>query len=619
MGRALALFQQRFAKEQMGREHMACVSPFPFLEEMQEKGVFECIDCAVAERLMKQRKGSESAAAFICYLSLASRLGHLCVSLDEAILKPDLLELIQLDPADVESLKPSLKVLAQAICEGEKEVKDWLQTESQASFPIRCENNRYYFQRHWLLEKRFLIHLEPLLANASPSLAVDMEYVLKITSEMALNKKVLLDQRAAIVSGCSSCFSLITGGPGTGKTYTAGVLLNVLWQGMDERARANCRIALAAPTGKAAAQLEASIKSALGETVFPSISGETLHSLLGKGGYRDGSPKTLSADVLIVDESSMIDAGLMAQLMESIKPGSRLIMLGDRFQLPPVQAGSLFSDLVLKWEREGDRRLTELKTCMRAELQSIVDVAVAVKAADASTLFSILKKGESGVSLNLLSNEIASKEIQQKLLSVANKQCAWDMGGDLFPNPQQIHHLLTAHKILTPLRRGPLGADALNALLFEAALKSGRGKYFAYPILITATDKKLSLFNGEMGVFVKTFASPQEDYALFTNRGGAEKAVAERVRGEAFRKIPALLLPQHEHAFCLSIHKSQGSEYDHVTLLIPQGADHFGKEALYTGITRARKKLEIWSAEETLQRIVEKKITRYSGAFLGER
>jgi len=167
--------------------------------------------------------------------------------------------------------------------------------------------------------------------------------------------------------------------------------------------------------------------------------------------------------------------------------------------------------------------------------------------------------------------------------------------------------------MLTPLRKGLLGIDVLNQLFFEAALsRSSRSNCFFAPIMIQNNDHRSGLFNGEVGLLVKTRPATghfqhklnQNDYAVFASKSGEAQDV---------RKIPALLLPKFDYAYCLSIHKSQGSEFDHVLLLLPEGAEQFGREALYTGVTRARQKLEVWGNGVIIQRMIERCVQRYSG------
>jgi len=232
----------------------------------------------------------------------------------------------------------------------------------------------------------------------------------------------------------------------------------------------------------------------------------------------------------------MIDAGMMARLFAAVKTGARLVLLGDAEQLPPVEAGGLFVDLTRH------ENVCHLTRCLRTELQEIVSMAEAVK------------RGEI----------IPTK-----------------------PLPSLKELVKMEGTILTPLRRGPYGADALNRRC--AAARTG-----PVPILITVNDRKLGLFNGDVGTLE-----------------------GECARFSEGREISKSLLPAYEYAYVLSVHKSQGSEYDAVSILLPPGSERFGREMLYTAITRGRKKVDVYGDPSVVEAIVAKKTPRLSGLGVG--
>ena len=428
------------------------------------------------------------ATLFLAHILKTAREGHLCVALT-AELGPLLLE-------GAGALPPSLfeKVLAR-------------------------QGNRIYLRRNWECESSFLYHLRRI-RNAPPL----GEITLSNLSEQGLNA----EQQEAVRRSALQSLTFISGGPGTGKTFTAAVLIRLfLASGVK-------KIAVAAPTGKATANL----RNALGPLGEKCVI-KTLHALLKSS----AKPSSLYADLILVDEGSMVDAHLMASLFHAVRSGARLVMLGDPDQLPPVESGHFFADLAR------DPGLTvELKTCLRTELQAIIDLAKAVK------------KGEAITTLPLL----AVKELIQQLMQ----------------RPQQL---------LTPLRKGPYGSDQLNQLLYLEHQKRGAREI---PILITVNDPHLSLYNGDVGVL-----KLDEQCATFADG----------------RSIPQYQLPHYEYAYALSVHKSQGSEYDRVLIVLPQGAEVFGREMLYTALTRAKKGVTLMAYPGVVEAIVKTSSHRLSG------
>jgi exodeoxyribonuclease V alpha subunit len=426
----------------------------------------------------------ETALQFLAYLLRSAREGHLCVSLTDD-LEPLLLEGAKLLPTSLFE-----EILVQ-------------------------KENRIYLRRNWECENVFLTHFQRLYQSC-PSLKIgslDM-------SQEGLNR----EQQLAIQQAAESCLTLISGGPGTGKTYTAAILIRLfLAAGIQ-------KVAVAAPTGKASSNLRDALSR-----LQQSCEVKTLHALL------KNTP--LYAELIVVDEGSMIDAPLMAKLMSAVRTGARLVLLGDKNQLPPVESGHLFADLATN-----PHNTIELKTCLRAELQEIVDLGEAVKngkmipAGDLPEVKSFIKM--------------------------------------VMENPSQV---------LTPLRNGPYGSDHLNHLLY---LEHQRRGAETIPILIKVNDPLIGLYNGDTGLLIR-----KEGYALFSNG----------------RKFPEYLLPAYEYAYALSVHKSQGSEYDQVTVILPKGSEVFGREMLYTAITRAKKKISLMAHPGILEKVVASHAYRQSG------
>ncbi|NGX55110.1 MAG: RecBCD enzyme subunit RecD [Chlamydiae bacterium] len=435
----------------------------------------EYIDTLFAERLFPHV--DEEGSRFLAKLLAASREGHLCL------------------PHEPSADHIPEEAIGEIICR---------------------EGDRWYLKRCFKCEKEFVFHWQRLKKSQPKPLA-------------PVSLEGIPEQVAAVQKALQNPVTLICGGPGTGKTTTAALLVREFYDQMTEG------VALAAPTGKAAANLRSRLDDLAEKCTIT-----TLHRLLSQ-------KKTLPFDLIVVDEGSMIDAELMARLFGSIKEGARLILLGDKDQLPPVESGNFFADLA----NHEKAAVAELNICQRTDLQEIIEMAAAVKSGE---MISIQPLPD----VKRVVEMIAAKKPWEK----SRPFCA-----------------------LTPLRQGLYGVDHLNALLYQ---KCSKGR--PVPILITANDPKLELFNGDIGWL-------EDEQATFSDG----------------RTFPAFLLPRYEYAYLLSVHKSQGSEYDEVMILLPEGAEKLGREMLYTAITRARKKVTVFGSEETLAQVVSKRAIRYSG------
>ncbi|MBI3236496.1 MAG: AAA family ATPase [Chlamydiales bacterium] len=441
----------------------------------------------------------------------------------------------------------------------------------------------FYFQKNYLFETRTLHHIQRLINRSPPPLKRNREPIDGLNPEQLLGIDLSL----------ASSFSIITGGPGTGKTFTAKHLIKqrLLMLSLEEREK--FQIVLAAPTGKAIAHLEKQIFPFLEEGEKKQIQSGTLHALLQL--REDGLQKRkvlLPCNLLLVDECSMIDAYLFQKLLEAIPLHTQVILLGDRNQLPAVGSGNFFADLI-------DAKLpqTHLMTTCRTENVPLKHFA--------DSLFS---QDLCKIKEELPLFQIPSEEPLLPLLYKRSRN-AFPCFFDTFPEADALLPLLNRFRILSCLRKGDLGVDAINRSLiasFEADLPSDG--WWAIPIMITSNDYRSELYNGDVGILVRKITDVykklplgKEDYALFEGR----------------EKIPAFALPPFEYAYCLSVHKSQGSEYEEILLVVPEGSEKFGREILYTAVTRARQKLQIHLDEKTFQAMLAKSSKKRS--YLKER
>jgi exodeoxyribonuclease V alpha subunit len=505
----------------------------PWRDRRSPSYEIECEEFSLIDRLFAQSVdcASEEGRLFLAYLFSASRVGHLCVEINEAGVYPS--------PID-SNLTPLL-------IRGAGEIGDGIEGV------VEHREGRWYLARYLRAEELVIKRVKSLMQPGAPW-------------ESAPSLSCLLPaQRGVIDQALRQPLTLVCGGPGTGKSFTAAELIRAV-------AAQGKRIAVSAPTGKAVANLRRSLEGLVG------IEMKTLHALLGLRSAWDFSqfPRAIGADLVVVDEASMIDIALFAQLLRALKPGSHLVLMGDPDQLPSVEGGSLFADLVDALPASTVR----LTHCMRTDLQPIVQLADAIR------------RGDSARALELLS--------QEGVVRLRAIESPSELVEALWPPTEE-------RRILTPLRKGAWGCDQLNrqvsARLFAA---KEFGSRLSLPIMVTRNDYSLDLFNGEAGRLVAPVAS---------------RSVEELVRNPAAvahfagrtEPIPAPLLPPCEIAFALSVHKAQGSEFDQVAIAIPPQAEGWGKELLYTAVTRARKSVEILGRPEELARVIPLSTRRHSG------
>lgn len=539
------------------------------LQRALEDEVLERIDLCLAQHILKGHS-SESLpeAAAICHLSLALRSGHLCVRLDGNGIKPLPQMFWGRYSQEVEGL----------IEEGVKRMM------AAAPPGIATTPEALYFHRYWV-EENACAELIRKHEDVKPSVKIDACIFEKRLDE---HSKLLPHQKEAVRKALDHTITLITGGPGTGKTYTAGCLIHTLYSSLSVEQRKNFRIALAAPTGKAASHLLQSISSGLALDAAL-MSSSTLHMLLGISPYTSESKLKLSQDLILVDESSMIDIRLMVALLKALKPGARLILLGDHRQLPPVEPGAPFADMIRYRSSLQDSSLhpARLNVCLRADLREINDLAEAIDQGDERAVFNCLSAGHSSVKGGILPDATHFGDIVE---SLADMFPPLAILGD-YPDP----HALKAFRVLSSIKKGLWGVDSLNQALHKALLaRVPRGQTPAIPILLTANDHQLKLYNGEVGFLLK-------DRAFFPIPDGL------------WREVPAKILPRYQYGYCLSVHKSQGSEFDKVVVMLPNGSETLGRAVLYTAVTRARRGVEIWHEEDALRDTLAAEQPRLSG------
>jgi exodeoxyribonuclease V alpha subunit len=511
---------------------------------------------------------------------------------------------------------------------------------------ILDDRNRLYLYRYWEYEKKLADSIGRRATGEMQNFNVQKlkQYLIKLFK--AKDTQEIDWQKIAAVIAVLKRFSVITGGPGSGKTYTvARILVLLLACDLQEKAK----IYLAAPTGKAAARLAESIKKAkhrlkCDDHIKDAIPNEayTLHRLLkpvaGTPYFHRNADNPLSADVVVVDEASMVDLALMSKLVQAVKPAARLVLIGDKDQLASVEAGSVLGDICDRQVIHGFTKdfLKTIEQLTQTKLGEAVQYSKTPSGLqDCITILQKNYRFESDSGIGGLSRAVNRGDAEASLVFLKNsaeKSIAWHeikSDANLFRDlsrliingyrkyltindPVLALEALSRFKILCALKIGPFGANSINSLaevvLSEENLIIGHHLgshpwYGGRPILITRNDYNLGLFNGDIGITLPDpNTSEDELYVYFPDGSGDVK------------RFPTYRIPEHETVYAMTVHKSQGSEFDHVALILPD-KDYplLTRELIYTGMTRARQRVSIWGTEPVLKIAISRKIERKSG------
>ncbi len=447
-------------------------------------------------------------------------------------------------------------------------------------------------------------------------------------------------QRRAALIAVLRAFTVISGGPGTGKTYTVAKILALLQEQAQALGRAGLRIVLLAPTGKAAQRLGESIDESVGalrcaDEIKAAIPREaaTIHRALGyqprtPTQFRHDADNPLPADVVLVDEASMVDVALMAKLVVAVPPTSRLILLGDKDQLASVEAGAILGDIY------GDHQGEGYSESFARAVAQVTDDDLPVSASrpepgihDCMIHLDFSYRFGDASGIKALADAINDGDGDQAVRAIAEHDDVSLRSLDAHHDLQQVlgdlvldHYgplgqgtaaeklaRLGQFKILCAHHRDRFGVEAVNRFVEQhlsdhGKLQIDRDWYDGRPIMITVNDYQLELFNGDVGVIARPGGS-DELQAFFVGR-----------EGEPLRQLPPARLPPHQTVFAMSVHKSQGSEFDHLALLLPEVASPIlTRELLYTGITRAVQSVSLFGCEAVLRQAIDKRIDRPSG------
>ncbi|QGU86450.1 exodeoxyribonuclease V subunit alpha [Erwinia sorbitola] len=534
--------------------------------------------------------------------------------------------------------------LAQALWQAAGAPQDWADYllaqsavgDGKSATPLVLHQQRLYLHRMWQSEGE----VAQFVQRQQHSVALD-EVQMRQTLDRYFGQQPDDWQKIAAAVALTRQVAVISGGPGTGKTTTVAKLLASLI----ELSATSPRIELAAPTGKAAARLTESLGKTLQElklddAIRNSFPGEatTLHRLLGalpgsqRMRYHRGNP--LHLDVLVVDEASMVDLPMLANLIAALPAQARVIFLGDRDQLASVEAGAVLGDICRcaesGYSMERAAELTRLTGCdvsgredaSASEVRDIIcllrksyrftessgigQLAQAVNAGEVKRVEQVFSGGFSDIRRQTLS----SSEDYQQLLD----ECVAGYRGYLQrlssgAEPAEVLAEFGRFQLLCALREGPFGVSGLNDRIEQSLRQAGlirrniavNGKWFVgRPVMIARNDRALGLFNGDIGIAM--LDEEQQLKVFFPLPDGSIKAVQPS------------RLPPHDSAWAMTVHKSQGSEFDHTLMVLPnQVLPVLTRELVYTAITRAKRQLTLYADKAVFNSAVKMRTQRRSG------
>jgi len=463
---------------------------------------------------------------------------------------------------------------------------------------------RLYLQRYWAYENALIQAVRRRLPEEGTRKKESLEKQIAMAFAGVADETQLL----AVSRAVNLPLSLISGGPGTGKTYVAALAMIALAEDAVAEKK-TIRFALSAPTGKAAARLKEVLEKGLDKIgcqeaarAMLTVEAKTLHRLIGMTPdslhckYNLANP--LPVDVVIVDESSMVDLPMMTRLFAALRDDVRVILIGDQNQLSSVEAGHVFGDLAMVFQNGSNPAFTQLLRNYRSEEHgAIARLAQEVNEARTDTALELLRTEPAGVAARVFSK---TASMTQHLKELVMRH--WG-GVASAATVEEAMELFSGFRILCATRAGMWGVESLNRQTEEAMetmmLSKSGGFYKGQPILILQNDYQIGLFNGDIGMVWPDANGVLQVY--FTGETG-------------LRAVSPARLPQHETAYAMTIHKSQGSEFGSVLMIVPPGdLPVLTRELVYTGVTRARKHLELWYDESAFRVAVGRRIQRWSG------
>ena len=606
------------------------------LDALHKGGHLRTLDHALAQSLRRlDRDTPDAVLAAAALASLAVAKGHAGVRLGAA----DAL-------VEAEIAWPDAAAWTRQLA-----ASRWVDTPDDATAvadphaPLVLEGGLLYLRRYREYERALALGLQRIATQPVPEAGIEPLALLFAR----LFPQATHDDRQARAAALAlrHALLLVTGGPGTGKTTTTARLLVLLVAQALHAGRASPRIALAAPTGRAAERMAESVRQAVQALAAMGVdadllaalptSGTTLHRLLGtipdSPRFRHDGDNPLPFDVVVVDEASMIDLPLMAKLVDAVASGTRLVLLGDPDQLPSVEAGDVLA-AILGAAGEGDAMERGDADVLRPLLGDADNTSVLAQeggearfpgirvhlqrgwrqseALDLAPLAAAVREGDADAALaQLRAGTLSNVHFHEGLADPLELQ-----RDDLLAHFRALGHAATPAdalaqstrlRLLTAVREGPQGARTLNARIERLLAEGGgsgrapQGHFQGQLLIVTENSYRHRLFNGDIGVCMRDAA-------------GTLVAWFPGDDADHPRAFHPAALPAHDSAFAMTVHKAQGSEFDTVWLLLPaRGNRVLSRELVYTGITRARRALHVAGSEAVIREALARHAGRWSG------
>ena len=630
------------------------------------------IDVGFAEFLHRLHPEEESGILLAAALtSKRFGLGHICF--DPELFLHDPLAFLGLlaetDPSPEQiALSSSIQTVVQGLT-----VEKWLDTMAHSKVignqadhrPLVLDDGRLYLTRNWRNEQSVAVALR---ARLTPTIKPfdSSDFLTDLFKGGDPERPGPNMQKVATALATRGNLLILTGGPGTGKTFTVvRILALLLHQKHDQR------ILLAAPTGKAAARLNESIAASLNQDALRALPDEirsripskatTIHQMLrsrkNSRRFYHNAENPLHADVVVIDEASMIDLEMMATVLKAIPPKALLVVVGDKDQLSSVEAGSVMGDLcidesergysseTLEWIRSATgeeiayphpikadalaQQTVMLRHSVRFDGSSgIGQLAQAVNRGDSEQVLSVLQGPQNFEDVTWIQQDHPSKNVIENICVKAGyrpyleliQQREWVPSEESEANAfyAKVLGAFGQFQVLAAVREGSWGVENLNKMIQRGLEKSGLIKsnpdkeatwFPGRPVMVTRNDHELGIMNGDVGItlpFQDEATGPMKLRVVFNDPENP---------GQAFKLVLPSRLTDVETVFAMTVHKSQGSEFGHVALMLPdpEHAPVLTRELLYTGITRAKKTLTLVGGnDEQLKLIIERKIQRSS-------
>ncbi len=586
------------APERDRRDRRIALRATGLLRAFNEAGVLNAADVHVATRMGALLEETDDRVLLATALAVrAVRSGSIC-----------------LDLATVADLP--LDSLTGAEPLPWPETADWVAAVGRSALVaqemLRLVGSRLYLDRYWREEGQVCDDLVARIRRTPPE--VDAA-ALEAGLVRVFPGDGFAEQRLAAQGAASRWTTVLTGGPGTGKTTTVAGLLALVSEQHELATGRPPRIALAAPTGKAAARLQEAVQDSVladnGALEAPAdqrrlagLQSSTLHRLLGwrpdsRVRFRHHRGNRLPYDVVVVDETSMVSLTMMARLLEAMRPEARLVLVGDPDQLASVEAGAVLADLVAGFEGSPHSPVISLQTTHRYG-EHIGALARALRGGGADAVMAALHTGSDQVELVDPDDEAAMTAFRTEVAGVALDLRLAAEAGDA----SRALEALSRHRLLCAHREGPYGVGGWNRLVERlVAERTGVTHYEEWyagrPILVTANDYDQLLNNGDMGATIR--------------RDDGRLRVVVQV-GERVREFAPTRLSGVETVHAMTVHKSQGSQAHTVSVVLPgEESRLLTRELFYTAVTRAQERVRVVGTETAIRAAVGREVQRASG------